>query len=155
MLKIKLHSVTDLITNSSTVIFTYSEGTVKPFKEMINEIIKVFGSTLTCDDMFDTVVLCDDYYPYSEYFDRHDDGEEYPDGVDENTDFKKLFEDVASGKLPKPDWFNRVEEDESYGDYYAPSTSLYLIPKDEKYRKMGNLIESFLYSTSHEATRDG
>jgi len=156
MIKIKLHSITDLITNSSTTIFTYSAGCIEPLKEMINEIAKTLGSDKTCDEMFDAVILCEDSDTYQSYVDNLiENDEDYPEGVDESTDIDKLFEDVKSKKVEKPKWFEDVEEDESRCDYYTPDTFLYLIPKDEKYRKMGELIESFLYSPSHEATRDG
>lgn len=151
MIKIKLHSVTDLITNSSTVIFTYSGGTIEPLKEMINEILKTFGVEKTCDDLFDTVILKDDWYDYRDYFSEND--REFPEGIDENT-FEKLYEEVKTGKTPKPVWFEEVEEEESRCDYYRDSNYLYLIPKDEKYAKMAELIHAFLYSTEHEATRD-
>jgi len=151
MIKIKLHSVTDLITNSSTVIFTYSEGTIKPLKTMINEILKTFGVEKTCDDIFDTVVLNEDWFAYRDYFKEND----YPEGVDENTDFEKLWNDVATGKISKPSWFELVEENEESYDYFRGSTYLHIIPKDEKYRKTAELIYEFLYSTYHEATRNG
>lgn len=151
---VKIHSATDLITNSSTVIFTYSGGAVKPFKEMINELLKTFGVETTCEDMFDTVILCDESYPYSEWLENLE-PDDYPEGVDENTNISELFEEVATGKIPKPAWFEDAESAETCCDYYTPSTYLYLIPKDEKYRKIGALIKAFLYSTDHEATRDG
>lgn len=153
MIKIKLHSVTDLITNSSTVIFTYSGGTVEPLKDMINEILKTFNINKTCDDMFDAIVLCDDSDSYSEWIEEYNDGV-YPEGVDENTDIRQLLKDVTAGKTPKPSWFDQVEETEMRYDSFTPDTYLYLIPKEEQYRKVGELIKSFLYSTNHEATRD-
>jgi hypothetical protein len=152
-LKIPVHSVTDLITNSSTTIFTYSGSSEQVLKDMINEIFKTFGIYNKCEDVFDTVVLCNDKYQYTEYIDDCDG--EYPEGVDETTDINQLYDDVKSGKLPKPAWFHIVEESESSYDYFTPSTYLYIIPKEKEYEKLSELIKSFLYSTSHEATRDG
>lgn len=156
MLKIKLHSVTDLITNSSTVIFTYSEESIKLLKDMINEILKTFDIQKTCDDMFDVVVLCDDSERYSEYIEKlkEDDVYELPAGVTEETDIDELWRNVSVGKLPKPKWFNDVEQEEDEWNYFQPSTYLYLIPKEKQYQKVGELIKKFLYSTNHEATRD-
>jgi len=65
-----------------------------------------------------------------------------------------LFKDVIAGKIPKPEWFNEAEDTEYSYDNYLPSTNLYLIPKDEKYRNLGKSIVKFLYSTDHEATQD-
>lgn len=160
MIKLKLHSTTDLITNSSTVIFTYSEGTDTALRKMFEEIIKTFipqesflDSKLSFDDMFSTVILCEDEHVYSKYISDLSD-EDLPEGITSETNIKQLYNDVRDGKIAKPNWFNTAEEMENDYDYYRDSTYLYLIPKDEKYREMGNLIKSFLYSTGHEATRD-
>lgn len=51
MTKIKIHSATDLITNSSTVIFTYSDSSPDALKEMINEFFKAFNINKQCDDI--------------------------------------------------------------------------------------------------------
>lgn len=153
MIKIKLHSITDLITNSSTVIFTYSKGCVEPLKEMFAEIAKTFGITKSFDEMFDIVIAANYGEIYEDYLQTL--GEEwYPEGVDSTTDIDALFKDVIAGKIPKPEWFNEAEDTEYSYDNYLPSTNLYLIPKDEKYRNLGKSIVKFLYSTDHEATQD-
>jgi len=51
-IKLKIHSVVDLITNSSTEIFINSEDSIPAFKELMNEIIKSFNLELKLDDMF-------------------------------------------------------------------------------------------------------
>lgn len=154
MIKIALHSVTDLITNSSTVIFTYSQGCLQPLKDMMAEIAKTFGITKSFDEMFDAVILTDDEEQYVRYIEELDE-EDYPEGVTPETDICALYQDVIKGRVSKPDWFKNVEESEDQYTYYSPSTNLYLIPKDEQYVKLGNAILKFLYSTDHEATRDG
>jgi hypothetical protein len=156
MIKIKIHSATDLITNSSTVIFTYSGSSEGALKTMIDEIFKTFGVNKTCDEVFDTVVLCESSEPYSEYFaSLSEEGDTYPEGFGADTDVDQLYRDVEAGKTPKPQWFNDVEEKEDSWSYYTPSTYLCIIPKQEEYKKLGELINAFLYSTDHEATRDG
>jgi hypothetical protein len=53
-LKLKVHSVVDVITNSSTVIYTQaSEGTISSIKEMINALLALGESDLTADDLFE------------------------------------------------------------------------------------------------------
>lgn len=53
ILKLKLHSVIDLITNSSTEIFACAdEDSAKTIKEFINAILKQAGSDKTSDDLF-------------------------------------------------------------------------------------------------------
>jgi hypothetical protein len=52
-LKIKTHSVVDVITNSSTVIYTQAgEGTISAIKEMVNALLALGESDLTADDLF-------------------------------------------------------------------------------------------------------
>jgi hypothetical protein len=52
-LKIKIHSVVDVITNSSTTIYTQAdEGTISSVKDMVNALLKIGGSELTADDLF-------------------------------------------------------------------------------------------------------
>lgn len=53
-LRIKVHSVVDVITNSSTVIYTRAdEGTISSLKDMINALLKIGNSELTADDLFE------------------------------------------------------------------------------------------------------
>lgn len=154
MIKIVLHSVTDLITNSSTVIFTYSDGCIEPLKNMITEIAKIFGFTKSFDEMFEAVIMAEDDYIYENYLEDLDE-EDYPEGVTRDTDISKLMKDVKTGKIAKPEWFEEAENREDSYDYYRPSNVLHLIPKNEEYEALGNAILKFLYSTDHEATRDG
>ncbi len=51
MIKCKFHSIVDVITNSSTVIFTY-QNSVSASKELVAEILKMSGSSLSPDDVF-------------------------------------------------------------------------------------------------------
>jgi hypothetical protein len=148
-IKIPLHSTTDLITNSSTVIFTYSENSVGALKQMIDELFKTFGIDKTCEDVFDMVITCEDSWPYEEYV-----KENGVDGVNLD-DVDQLLQDVRSGKIPKPYWFENAEQTELCCDYYTPTTILNLIPKAAEYERLGNLVTNFLYSPNHEATHDG
>ena len=51
---LKIHSFVDLITNSSTEIYIgANERTITTIKELINNILKIGGSTLTSDDLFE------------------------------------------------------------------------------------------------------
>jgi len=149
MTKIAVHSTIDLITNSSTEIFMYSGSSKGILEEMINEIFKAFGIDKTCDDVFSSVVLCEDCNPYEEY------SKSNPDVSIDPNDVEQLYEDVKSGKVSKPDWFNDAEEVEDSWSYYSPSTYLYLTPKKEEYKNLSELISKFLYSTHQEATYNG
>jgi len=149
-MKIKIHSMTDLITNSSTVIFTYSNGSEEAFKEMINEFFKTLGVDKTCDDVFKTVVLCEKYH-YIDFFGHN--YNDYPEGVNDDN-IKQIYDDVECGKIDKPEWFIDVETSDD-GDGFTPETFLHIIPKLPEYEKLGKLVKDFLYSTDHEATYNG
>ena len=58
--KLNVHSVIDLITNSSTEMFVDYSGSIEPVKELVNEFLKAEGSTLHCDDIFE-IKLIDTY----------------------------------------------------------------------------------------------
>lgn len=152
VIKIKLHSSVDLITNSSTVIFTYSGGSLGAVKDLVNEMLKTFGKEESFDDVFYAGVFLDDD---SSYLESEDCPEEFTKNKwKENEDnFNKFKLDILKGEYKKPKWMNDVEDGDGYG--YSPSTSLELIPKDEKYSNLASALLKYLYSTSHEATRDG
>lgn len=140
IIKIKLHSSVDLITNSSTVIFTYSEGSLQAVKELVNEMLKVFGKKIfeedeTFDDIFYAAVLPEEY----------DEDQELPDNWEE------LEIQYIKGEIPKQDWMKNSE----YDEYMERDTTLKLIPKDEKYSELSKKLIQYLYSTSHEASYDG
>ena len=152
IIKIKLHSSVDLITNSSTVIFTYSGGSLGSVKDLVNEMLKTFGKKESFDDIFYAGVFLDDE---SSYLESDDCPEEFTrEDWKENADnFSRFKLDILKGDVKKPKWMNDVEEGDGYG--YSPSTSLELIAKDEKYSDLANALLKYLYSTNHEATRDG
>jgi hypothetical protein len=64
-LKISIHSVIDLITNSSTEIFTDYSNSVEPLKEFLNEILKACGVNKSCDEVFEIELddIDDEYIP--------------------------------------------------------------------------------------------
>lgn len=53
-MKVKIHSMVDVITNSSTVIYVQNHGkTIELAKALINDILKVAGNEKTADDLFE------------------------------------------------------------------------------------------------------
>jgi hypothetical protein len=59
-ISVPIHSVVDVITNSSTVIYTHArDGADKVAREMIQEILDLGGSTLSVDDLFDIRIVSD------------------------------------------------------------------------------------------------
>jgi hypothetical protein len=156
--KIKLHSMTDLITNSSTVIYTYSEASKEACEKMIDAIFETFGIDKKCSDVFTLSISTNDIDEYICESDPDDDTPEDMLNDDEcfNSDkVSKLLDDIESGAVEQPEWLTKKIERISNGRDYPLETTLIITPKDEKYNKMAKLVSSFLYSPNHEATRDG
>lgn len=68
MQKFKIKSLTDVITNSSTEVFTiYNKGAINKIKEMVNSILALSDTTsnLTFDDLFE-FDYCFDIYEIEE-----------------------------------------------------------------------------------------
>jgi hypothetical protein len=139
LIEIPVHSITSLITNSSTTIYTKSENCEEAFRKMVEELFVSFNIPLKFDDVFQVVLLSSSSWRYSDYAKY-----KKVEGVDENTNFDKLYDDVKTGKMPKPTWFYFVEQND------PGSTNLFISTKDPKYDKLAETIESFLYSTSYE-----
>jgi hypothetical protein len=155
--KIKIHSSVGLITNSSTVIFTYSEGSISAVRDLINEMLKVFGhEDKSFDDLFyaSTFLSDDSVYYESESFPEFE-IEDWKERRDKSSEFlNDLKIKILEGKIDRPIWMKKAEEKES-GAGYNKSTSLEILPKDKKYSELSNKLLKYLYSTSHEGMRDG
>ena len=167
MIKLKLHSVVDVITNSSTVIYTYQSGSIAPTKELVNEMLKLSGITdKTADDVFYYGVFCDDEV-YFNVLDGTKRPEDCPkvtgdwnseERKETHASRQKWFDDfvlkVMKGEVGKPDW---MEESESAGDWseWSPDSYLCLVTKDEKYTEFGNKIKKLLNSVTADGGRDG
>ena len=162
-IKLKIHSMVDIITNSSTTIYTYQQGSVIPAKELINEILKLSGENeKTADDVFYFGVFADDYiYLESEEIDEVDHPRLTADyGTDEykvqnkklDDWFYNLKESIIKGEIEKPQWMKNAEQND-YG--YNPDMILEIIVKDEKYSDLASKILTFLNSQECDGGRDG
>ena len=155
-MKIKLHSMTDLITNSSTVIYTYSDASEGVLREMIDETFKVLGVDKKCDDVFNLTVTLDDNYRYHDAISDSDEIPEELQGVPYKTLNKAIdavIEQVKNGEIEKPQWMKDIETKTDY-DSYSPGTTLNIVPKAPEFAKLAELISKFLYSTHQEGSYD-
>lgn len=140
MITLKLHSVVDLITNSSTTIYTFYDSSVEPCKKMINAFLKTFGVEKTADDMF-----------YIAAFNCVSDALEEEYGNTEDLNLEVVIKNYLEGDMTYVRAFNKEHED---GDYFKV-VNIYIIPKKEEYRELGNRIKSLLYSPGNEAQYNG
>lgn len=157
-MKIKLHSMTDLITNSSTVIYTYSDASLGACKDMIDEIFRVSGVDKKCDDVFSLSIRPDNYDRYHDALDELD-KEDVPAELrglswkDLDDGIEVFLDKISLGEIPKPQWVKDVENGRNYD--YKTSTTLNILPKSPEYAKLAELVSNFLYSTNHEASYNG
>ena len=142
-MKLKIHSAVDLITNSSTTIFTYSEGSLLALKELVNEMLKTFEKTEKFDDIFYAEVFLEDNYNYIDFSEKLD-----LISMDYD-DIERIKHQILTREIRKPNWMVDAED---YCDDNYRETVLEIIPKEEKYENIAKLLLRYLYSTEHEAS---
>lgn len=166
---INIHSVVDVITNSSTVIYTYQAGSIPPAKELVQAILDLQGiKDLTPDDVFyyDSRCNLDTYTDYiNDYLEdeERDQFEAYctENGItdwdilsykEQNSFIESILDKVMKKELTAPTWIADAEET---SDSYNPSNYLVLIPKKEEYRDLADKLLSFLNSQDNDGGYDG
>lgn len=151
---IKIHSVVDVITNSSSVIYTFSGSAIKPLKELFTEIFKLLGEPQHVDDVFDIIAIPESYVLYDHFVDFLED-------LDPEWPFYERYKKICEMTPPsrqeselvnlfvekykrgiKEDWMDIGEDS---------GTKLKIFVKDEKYNELANKAIKFLYSTDHES----
>ena len=157
MFKLNVHSIVDVITNSSTVIYTYQNST-KEAKELLQEILNLMGEDKKVDDLFNIGVFLESVDYYTEHIEEDDDEEmpaDYPDDYKEQNKYiEDLIESILKGEIDKPAWMTKLEEGENYMGFSYP-TSLYISPKDVKYDALAKKMLVFLNSVDADGGRDG
>ena len=147
-MQIKLHSMTDLITNSSTVIYTYSDASEGALREMINETFKVLNIDKKCDDVFDLSVTLEGTDTYRDYlYDQPEDYKNLKDWKAQELYIHNIIDKVTRKEIEKPEW---MVDAETGNDDCRPGTVLNIVAKAPEYEKLATLIGKFLYSTDHE-----
>lgn len=157
MVKINIHSIVDVITNSSTVIYTYQDS-VSEAKELLQEILILIGEKKKVDDLFYLGVFCESDI-YSDRLGKAEDN--WPNDLAENWDYKQRGEyvdqtitKVLRGEVPRPQWMIDVDNKENYSGFNY-STDLCIVARDEKYQPLVAKIMKFLNSPEHESCYDG
>ena len=101
--KIKIHSIVALITNSSTEIYSFYDSSVEVAKELVNEMLNAFTVGGVWNDYF-TIELFIDIDYYYEYWYENFGGEE-----EEVPDILQLMGDIERGLIKKPEWMKCAE----------------------------------------------
>lgn len=156
-IKLKIHSVVDVITNSSTVIYTNQGFSVEPAKEMINEFLKVFGVEGTWEDYFYIDAFADTYF--YEYNAKIEGFDGFSTREAKNNFLKDTFNKVLRREIERPLWMKQAEGAYSqYGDDFSSvsdDVELVIEAKDSKYNDLADKIKRFLNSPTTDATYDG
>lgn len=160
ILKFKIHSIVNIITNSSTVIYTY-QNSIDEAKSLVEAILNLMGEIdLKPEDVFYYETFCENYIYLErmESLDKIERAPKIPDWGDDNykEDEKKmnkwfisLKNSILMGEIEKPDWMYSIESE----DYDCqPEIYLNLLPKKKKYEKLAEAMSTFLNSPSHKVT---
>ena len=148
-----------------TITFVYSSESVEALKNLFTELRRVIGYTTVpeLNDMFYYGVFCkqNTYSNFNGWEKAQGEGIEVPEMLtsvcptpSEREYFvNRIIIEIIKGEIEKPEWMKYVEEEMSCNCCNAaPSTFLFLIPKDEKYRTLAARLLDFLYSPNMMTT---
>ena len=147
-LRLKLHSVVDLITNSSTVLYTDSSKSLEALENVIKEMFKLYDIDKQVEEVFDIYIEIEDMYSKihdyivdnNDEFDLDYDDENFYGQVDKLA--KKYFEDVESNKIDRMNWTSKfIDNDISDNNW------IIIKSKDKKYENLADLLKKLIYST--------
>lgn len=152
---LKIQSISDVITNSSTEIYTiYTKNDIETIKKIVNALLAVNGDS-TFDDLFNIELLINDSVFEYMWEDSQEIQEEYPnrddfyDYLEKLTDESELdrFEDI---------WYDTHSWScyMSFYDGYVVSIKPE-IEKTEKLEKAMQAIQALDSIFSHEISYDG
>jgi len=156
-IKIKLHSMVDIITNSSTVIYCQChDNTIETMKGIINTFLKQAGSNKTAEDLYTFKIVADSEYEIERLGDRIDEGEEeiiefmeqnsidftYENWKKMNWDdrdkiLRSFLDEIGNGNIKEYDGYG-----ENYNGY--DTRDLILIPKskDKEIINMSQMVKT-------------
>jgi len=157
-IKLKIHSIVDVITNSSTVIFIYQDS-VKEAKELVQEVLNLAGIVdKTPDDVFYYGVFCDENV-YSESVDLPENCPKINRDLPYDERYKPRREwlndlklSIMKREMDRPSWMKDAEDG---GDVWSPGRYLYLYPKDKQFESLANKISKLLGSIHADGGSDG
>lgn len=134
--------------------YVYSSPCISYLRGLFDILKSTFSIKKELDDMFWYGVMCNakTYANYKHYEDCHEKVPSILLNEFESSDAKIIYvkgimKEVIKREIDKPGWMFFVEENESFNEFTdAPSTFLYLIPKEERFKKLGEALTNFLYS---------
>lgn len=145
MISLKIHSTVDVITNSSTVIYTMAtKQTINAAKTLINSILQLAESDLTEDALFDFSIELDEDDVKNWRRDRLDN-----DGFDgDHDELTEYYQSIVNGETDKPDWWDDYK---GHHDLYDE----YLIVKPKVENELTTMIAKTLEGFLHTYVMEG
>lgn len=141
-MKLSLQSFVDVITNSSTSIYTlYDEWGIDRLKSAINEILKVVNPSLTCDDLVNIELV-----PSAEFLDALEDDPQSFGLFDEDSDIKNDLLNFPDKLDDAITLFN-----EEWYDNYAWGYDLEITPTKPEYEPLVNAITNIINPFEQDA----
>lgn len=135
----------------------YSQPSIAEVKKLINTFLFTFKIyDLDANDMFYFGVFCapETYANYPWYIFQNASNFEIPEELSapcSNSEsrieyVKVIMNDIIKNKLPKPEWMLFIENITDSFCGVQSSNFLYLLPKKEEYKNIGEQLIEFLYS---------
>lgn len=152
MLKLKLHSTVDIITNSSTVVYTQAtESTIDTFKRLINAVISITGENYTAEDLFDFTLKWDqDRVGEWRYLKTSNEAKK--NGID----VEKLWQEYEENN---PAWWNNYEDgwENRWGETMYADRELIVSPRSDNddLKRIAKLVEGIIDTYNIESTYNG
>lgn len=150
-----IHSAVDVITNSSTVIYTYEWGCEEPVKRLIDEVLRLQGSDKKWSDVFCIGVFCSE----NDYVGRIHDWEELEDAPVDRSERKDWVKSkiisVLKGEIDRPKWMTDAEKDDDAGEGCAPNSRLAILVKDVEYEKLAKHVKDVIFGVHADSRYEG
>jgi len=128
MIKVRIHSVVDAITNSSTTTYVMAnDKTIEAFKDVINSLIVAGGGDKTADDLFTFSTECEGARNYREEHIGYTIHEQEFKNLKYGGEAwkKKLKKYYDKYETEQPDWWNDSEMASEEGYSLSPDDSEY------------------------------
>lgn len=138
----KIQSISDIITNSSTEVFVvYEENNIDSIKELVNSILSLVDPSKTCDDYFDIEMMINYEGLYNILYDTYNEKGDYE--FKEIEEFHNIgstgsYEDTLEylETIPK-DIIEKLFNDSSY---YYMYEGVSIIPKTEEAKEVAKVL---------------
>lgn len=144
---LKIHSMVDVITNSSSVTYvTAGSGSITKVKELVNNLLTFSDSDKKADDLFDFKLEPDE----DEVKDaRMNELKNEYDG--DWKELKEIYEEIEKGEREIPEWWDTCFENKEYSNTYIRVRAKVNDKNVEQCAKiLSNLNNLFDYESSYD-----